>query len=94
MTDRMRFDPEYIAHVLNDNFEDAKTRLLTPLMAIQYAHLVMLASADIVSPADAHKLRDAYAAPRLKRVQHRPQVLANCPGDEGGLSAGHVAIFL
>ena len=39
----MRFDPEYVSQVLNENFEDAKTLFLSPLIAIHYAHLVMLA---------------------------------------------------
>ena len=39
----MKFAPEYVTNVLNDNFEDAKELLLSPLMAINYAHLVMLA---------------------------------------------------
>jgi hypothetical protein len=39
----MKFAPEYVKNVLNDNFEDAKELLLAPLMAINYAHLVMLA---------------------------------------------------
>ena len=39
----MKFAPEYVTHVLNENFEDAKALLLSPLMAINYAHLVMLA---------------------------------------------------
>ena len=39
----MKFAPEYITYVLNENFEDAKALLLSPLMAIHYAHLVMLA---------------------------------------------------
>ena len=55
----MRFAPEYIACVLNDNFEDAKAELLSPLMAIQYAHLVMLAGRGIVSRTDAHTIREA-----------------------------------
>ena len=38
----MRFSPEYIACVLNENFEDAKALFLSPLMRIHYAHLVML----------------------------------------------------
>ena len=45
----MRFAPEYVSSVLTDNFEDAKELLLTPLMAIHYAHLVMLAEQGIVS---------------------------------------------
>jgi argininosuccinate lyase len=55
----MRFDPEYVSQVLNENFEDAKTLFLSPLMAIHYAHLVMLADRAIVSGADAHVLREA-----------------------------------
>ena len=39
--------------VLNENFEDAKAQFLAPLMAINYAHLVMLAEQEIVRRADA-----------------------------------------
>jgi argininosuccinate lyase len=55
----MKFAPEYVACVLNENFEDAKALLLAPMMAINYAHLVMLAAQGIVSGADARRLRDA-----------------------------------
>jgi len=55
----MRFAPEYVTFVLNENFEDAKALLLSPLMAIHYAHLVMLAERDIVSAGEARALRDA-----------------------------------
>jgi argininosuccinate lyase len=55
----MKFAPEYVTYVLNENFEDAKELLLGPLMAIEYAHLVMLAAQGIVSPGDAHALRTA-----------------------------------
>ena len=55
----MKFAPEYVTYVLNENFEDAKALFLSPLMAIHYAHLVMLAAQGIVSPADAHALREA-----------------------------------
>src|SRR5712691_4333485 len=55
----MRFAPEYVTYVLNENFEDAKELFLSPLMAIQYAHLVMLAAEHIVSADDAHRLRAA-----------------------------------
>ena len=55
----MKFAPEYVTQVLNENFEDAKTLLLSPLMAINYAHLVMLAEKGIVSAHDARALRDA-----------------------------------
>ena len=55
----MRFDPEYVSQVLNENFEDAKTLFLSPLLAIHYAHLVMLADRGIVTAADAHAIREA-----------------------------------
>jgi argininosuccinate lyase len=55
----MKFAPEYVTYVLNENFEDAKELFLSPLMAIHYAHLVMLAAQGIVSPEDAHTLREA-----------------------------------
>src|SRR6266571_1681190 len=45
----MKFAPEYVACVLNENFEDAKSLLLSPMMAINYAHLVMLAECGMVS---------------------------------------------
>jgi argininosuccinate lyase len=65
----MKFAPEYVKNVLNDNFEDAKELLLSPLMAINYAHLVMLAERGIVSPADARLLRDALDGISLDRVR-------------------------
>ena len=55
----MKFAPEYVTYVLNENFEDAKALLLSPMMAINYAHLVMLAAQGIVSAPDAHTLRIA-----------------------------------
>jgi argininosuccinate lyase len=55
----MKFAPEYITYVLNENFEDAKALLLSPMMAINYAHLVMLSARGIVSAAEAHALREA-----------------------------------
>src|SRR2546425_10254218 len=55
----MAFDPEYVSRVLRENFEDAKTLFLSPLVAIHYAHLVMLREQDIIGAADAHALRDA-----------------------------------
>lgn len=65
----MRFAPEYVAHVLTDNFEDAKTYLLAPLMSIHYAHLVMLTEQGIVSRDDARVLRTALDAIRLNEVK-------------------------
>ena len=55
----MKFDPRYIQIVLNENFEDAKAQFLSPLMAINYAHLVMLTEQHIVTPQDAHAIRQA-----------------------------------
>ena len=58
-TPLVRFAPEYIAHVLNENFEDAKRLFLSPLMAINYAHLIMLVDRGIVTREDARAIRDA-----------------------------------
>jgi len=55
----LKFDPRYIQIVLNENFEDAKAQFLSPMMAINYAHLVMLAEQNIVTPQDAHAIRKA-----------------------------------
>ena len=65
----MKFAPEYVTHVLNENFEDAKELLLSPLMAINCAHLVMLAEQGIISAADARALRDALDGISLDRVR-------------------------
>ena len=69
----MKFDPEYVRIVLNENFEDAKRLLLDPLLAIDEAHLVMLVDTAIVSKADGRVLRDAIAtitADSLRGVQY------------------------
>jgi argininosuccinate lyase len=55
----MRFAPEYVTYVLNENFEDAKQLLLGPMMAINYAHLAMLVQQGIVSKADGRTIRKA-----------------------------------
>jgi argininosuccinate lyase len=55
----MSFAPEYVTYVLNENFEDAKALFFAPLVAINYAHLAMLASTGIVSAEDAHAVRIA-----------------------------------
>ena len=68
----MRFDPEYVAHVLNENFEDAKTLFLEPLMAIHYAHAIMLADRGIISASDAHTLRDALDHISLSDIRRTP----------------------
>ncbi len=65
----MKFAPEYVTNVLNDNFEDAKELLLAPLMAANYAHLVMLAEQQIIPAADARALRDALDGISLDRVR-------------------------
>ena len=68
----MSFDPQYIDQVLSENFEDAKALFLPPLMAIQYAHLVMLADRGIVSAGDARTLRDALDSISLDAVRATP----------------------
>jgi argininosuccinate lyase len=55
----VRFSPEYVRIVLNENFEDAKAQFLTPLLAIEYAHLVMLAEQKIVAREEAAAIRRA-----------------------------------
>ncbi|MGH9371176.1 MAG: lyase family protein, partial [Vicinamibacterales bacterium] len=65
----MRFAPEYVTCVLNENFEDAKSEFLSPLMAIHYAHLVMLAGQGIVSAGDARAIRDALDSIDLDEVR-------------------------
>jgi len=69
----MRFAPEYVANVLNDNFEDAKALFLAPLMAIHYAHLVMLAKQGIVPSDEAHGIRvglDAISQDGIRQVKY------------------------
>jgi argininosuccinate lyase len=65
----MRFAPEYVRYVLNENFEDAKAHFLSPLMALHYAHLVMLAQQGIVSADDAHAIRTALDSVQLDEVR-------------------------
>jgi argininosuccinate lyase len=68
----MTFHPRYVDDVLSENFEDAKTLFLSPLMAIHYAHLVMLADRGIVSSGDAHALRAALDSISLAEVRATP----------------------
>jgi argininosuccinate lyase len=68
----MKFAPEYVTYVLRENFDDAKELLLGPLMAIEYAHLVMLASRNIVSAADAHALRVALDGILQEDIRRTP----------------------
>jgi argininosuccinate lyase len=65
----MKFSPEYVRTVLNDIFEDQKALFLDPLMAINYAHLVMLAEQGIVAPGEAHAIREALDALDLDAVR-------------------------
>src|SRR5262245_134926 len=65
----MPFAPEYVTNVLNDNFEDAKVLFLSPLMAIEYAHLVMLDTQRIISADDARTLRRALDSISLTDVR-------------------------
>ena len=65
----MRFAPEYVTCVLNENFEDAKAQFLDPLMRIHYAHLVMLREQGIVSPADARAIRSALDSISIEEVR-------------------------
>jgi argininosuccinate lyase len=68
----MNFDPQYVDHVLSENFEDAKALFLSPLMAIHYAHLVMLADRGIVTPGDARALRGALDSISVTDVRATP----------------------
>jgi argininosuccinate lyase len=65
----MRFAPEYVSFVLQENFEDAKKLFLVPLMAIHDAHLVMLAERGIVSRPDARVIRGALDTVSLDQVR-------------------------
>jgi argininosuccinate lyase len=64
-----RFAPEYTVCVLNENFEDAKSLFLDPLISIHYAHLVMLAAQRFVSSGDAHVIREALDSISLDDVR-------------------------
>jgi argininosuccinate lyase len=68
----MRFDPEYVSQVLNENFEDAKTLFLSPLIAIHYAHLVMLADRGILDAAYARAIREALDSIPIDAIHSTP----------------------
>ena len=68
----MRFDPEYVSQVLNENFEDAKTLFLSPLMSIHYAHLVMLAHCGIVEAVHARAIRNALDSISVNTIRKTP----------------------
>ena len=65
----MTFSPDYVRFVLNENFEDAKAHFLGPLMAIHYAHLVMLAERGIVPRDEARRIRDGLSSIRLEDIR-------------------------
>lgn len=65
----MKFAPAYVTYVLNEQFEDAKTLFLAPLLAIHYAHLVMLAAQGIITREDARRLRAALDGISLDEVR-------------------------
>ena len=65
----MTFDPDYVRLVLSESFEDAKRLFLRPLMAIHYAHLVMLTERGIIPRADARRLRTALDGLDLDHVR-------------------------
>jgi argininosuccinate lyase len=67
------FSPDYVRIVLNENFEDAKAQFLTPLLAIHYAHLVMLAERGIVPRGEAGAIRralDAISPAEVHKVEY------------------------
>ncbi len=68
----MSFAPEYVRTVLTDNFEDAKTLFLDPLLAIHAAHLVMLVEQGIVTPTDARRIGAALGALCCDTVRRTP----------------------
>jgi argininosuccinate lyase len=72
MAQRVTFDPQYVSHVLNENFEDAKALFLGPLVSIHYAHLVMLAERGIVTAADARAIREALDGVSQAQVRATP----------------------
>jgi argininosuccinate lyase len=91
----MAFSPDYIRLVLNDNFEDAKALFLSPMLAIDYAHLAMLTETGIVSKADARAIRTALDRIDVAKVRsarydgtcedlffHIERLVAEACGDE------------
>ena len=65
----MKFSPEYVRTVLNEIFEDQKTLFLDPLMAINYAHLVMLSEQNIVPRHEARVIREALDGLDLEAIR-------------------------
>ena len=69
----MKFSPDYVRLVLDENFKDAKAQLLGPLMGIEYAHLVMLADQKIVTGDEAASIRkalDAISVDEIRKVRY------------------------
>src|SRR4029079_12445520 len=69
----VKLSPDYVRIVLNENFEDAKAQFLEPLMAINYAHLVMLADRGIVGKQEATAIRralDGIDVDHVRKVQY------------------------
>jgi len=65
----VKFSPDYVRLVLNENFEDAKSQFLGPLMAINYAHLIMLVERGIVARDEGRAIRTALDAISLDEVR-------------------------
>ena len=65
----MKFAAEYVACVLNENFEDAKAQFLSPLMAIHHAHLVMLTEQGIVPVPHARAIAGALGEISLDDIR-------------------------
>src|SRR5262245_45715577 len=68
----MRFDPEYVSQVLNENFEDAKTLFLSPLMAIHSAHLTILSERGVIERPPARAIHDALDAISVDAIRKTP----------------------
>ena len=68
----MPFSPDYVRLVLSQNFEDAKTLFLAPLMAIHRAHLAMLVERGIVAVDEGRRLRSALAGVDLDDIRRTP----------------------
>src|SRR5262245_6038763 len=65
----MKFHPPYSSNSINETFHDAKAHLRSPLMAIHYAHLVMLVERGIVSREDGRRIRQALDAVSQDEIQ-------------------------
>ena len=73
MQGRLRFAPEFVSCVLNENFEDAKALFLAPLMAIHRAHLTMLVEQGIVGRTEGSQLAkalDTIPLPDVEQIRY------------------------